>query len=149
MEVIRYLLDNGAPVNALHHQDQPKATAMYDQFGRGHQTALHVAARAGAVNMVSLLLELGANPGINDTMGGTVVEFARKTNNSRINALLDPTLKLGAEESGEVREGAGTGAERKRCRSGTEPAEAVRYVRSKREDKEWKWVYMSGESLTS
>jgi ankyrin repeat protein len=59
---IRLLLDHGAPVNA-------RAT--------GGRTALHAAAAAGYLRILSLLLERGADPTLRDDEGHTALSLAR------------------------------------------------------------------------
>ena len=76
LEVMEYLLDNGADINAVkwkHHE------ASYETFGALELgTALHYAAKNGSVDKVELLLRRGAKVDILDSTGKTALQLARQ-----------------------------------------------------------------------
>jgi ankyrin repeat protein len=67
--VVKYLLDNGALIDA--------------QADNGF-TALIAAARGGHEEVVKLLLKRGANPNIKSQAGDTAIDFALRAKNTNI-----------------------------------------------------------------
>lgn len=88
MQVIRYLLDCGAPTDVLQHQYNPAAFTIWSDFGPGLRTALHVAAAAGKVDLVALLLERGADRDVEDTKGRTALQVAKRAGHEQVVSLL-------------------------------------------------------------
>lgn len=82
IEVLEYLLEQGAPVNALKYQDQPQSFRERRYFGLG--TPLHKAAELGMVDVMNLLLSWGANPTILDSKGRTALDDARDGGHMRV-----------------------------------------------------------------
>jgi hypothetical protein len=73
-EIVRYLAERGAPVDAV----RPET---------GH-AALHVAAMRGRSDLVELLLRFGADPGRRDAAGRTPLDWAKQNDHHSAVALL-------------------------------------------------------------
>jgi len=74
-DVISFLLERGASVDALPNNDDYIYTHSYEK--EGVRNALGDAAWQGYPGLVKLLLERGADPTIRDTKGRTALELAR------------------------------------------------------------------------
>jgi hypothetical protein len=86
LEVLKFLLDDGADVNAVkwaHNEDEYQTWAL---FGLG--TALHYAAEGGYVDRVVLLLSRGADIDALNSNGRTPLEVAREHSQADIAAML-------------------------------------------------------------
>ncbi len=86
LEVLRFLLDDGADVNAVKWAHHEEAYQTYALFGLG--TALHYAAKGGYADRVELLLSRGANINALDSNSWTPLEVAREHGKADIVALL-------------------------------------------------------------
>jgi hypothetical protein len=75
VEVMKYLLDQGAEINARKWEDHPETWENFEMLGLG--TALHYAARNGDSKTVSFLLDRGARVEIGDSIGETPLGNAR------------------------------------------------------------------------
>ncbi|CAK1366608.1 hypothetical protein CB0940_09032 [Cercospora beticola] len=74
-QMVEYLLQKGAPVNAvLHQDDRPEAYRMHEAFGLG--TPLHFAAAKGYEDILRLLVRHGAKLDIKDSCGQVALERA-------------------------------------------------------------------------
>lgn len=91
IELIRMLLDKGAPTNEIQYKNHAPSWRDRCSFGLG--TPLHYAAQDGRVEPVSFLLSRGADPTILDTKGRTVLQSAE--NYCQLDALISLTV-LGA-----------------------------------------------------
>jgi ankyrin repeat protein len=60
LDVVRRAVENGAPVNKVKYEDEPKVFRERELLGLG--TPLHRAAEFGKVEIVQYLLEQGADP---------------------------------------------------------------------------------------
>lgn len=74
IELIRMLLDKGAPINEIQYKNHAPSWRDRCHFGLG--TPLHYAAQDGRVEIVAFLLSRGADPTILDTKGRTVLQSA-------------------------------------------------------------------------
>ena len=86
LEVLTFLLDNGADINAVKWEHNEEAYRTWALFGLG--TATHYAARGGYVDRVELLLSRGANVNALDSNGLTSLEVAREHGRAEIVAML-------------------------------------------------------------
>lgn len=82
--IVRYLIENGADVNA----------------GAGIQTALHGAAGFGHADLVTYLLRQGADDFAEDSQGRTPLDVAEQTGHEEIAALLRALREGGADLTG-------------------------------------------------
>jgi len=74
-DVISLLIDRGAPLNAaLYHDDRTLVRLFPVSLG----TALHIAAEQGKIDAICLLVHLGADTGVKDANGDTVLKWAQK-----------------------------------------------------------------------
>ncbi|KAM3417384.1 hypothetical protein BST61_g5634 [Cercospora zeina] len=74
-KMVEYLLQKGAPVNAVQYQnDRPVAYLMHEAFGLG--TPLHYAAAQGDLDVLRLLVTYGAKLDIKNSCGETALERA-------------------------------------------------------------------------
>ena len=76
LEMARYLVGAGAPLNALQHSDDERRFKTYRAIGLG--TALHASVRNDRREMCALLLDLGADKNVRDTKGRTALDLARE-----------------------------------------------------------------------
>ena len=76
LEVLKFLLDDGADVNAVKWAHNEEAYRTWALFGLG--TALHYAAKGGYIDRVNLLLSRGAKVNALDSNARTPVEVARE-----------------------------------------------------------------------
>lgn len=89
LEVVQFLISNGAVVNALYRSWMvgDEAHATYDTADHGHRcdnrTALMIAARKAQSPVVSALLDAGANPNLQDGLGTTALICAAGTSDKR------------------------------------------------------------------
>lgn len=88
-EVIEFLLEAGTDVNAIEYAGMDSRR---DQSGLG--TALHYAAREGHEDLVRLLLEKGADPEVEDTLGRTASEVAKEANHPQLVSALSVAKKV-------------------------------------------------------
>ena len=86
IEVVEYLLDCSAPIDAMEMQYHPGLFAMFTPFGLG--TALYEASRKGNQDVVTLLLDRGASRDIKDTKGKTALDIAEEAGLLQIAAIL-------------------------------------------------------------
>ena len=86
VEVLAYLLDCGAPINAIDREHHKLGFHYFSAMGLG--TALHCAAQQGHVDEAAFLLERGANRDIKDTRGRTALELAEKYGREEVVKLL-------------------------------------------------------------
>lgn len=90
VELVRMLLDKGAPINSIQYKNHAPSWRDRCFFGLG--TPLHYAANDGRVDLVSLLLSRGADPTILDTKGRTVLQSAEHYRQSDVIELLRSRL---------------------------------------------------------
>jgi ankyrin repeat protein len=95
-EVIRFLLDNGAPIDAVEYE--------HNTYGFGSDfvigSALNLAVCYGGDDTVELLLERGARIDIVDFDGRSALELARKFGSPKKVELLEKRLRLDRTKSG-------------------------------------------------
>lgn len=96
IEVIRYLLDQGAPIDVFYMDNSTRAKDSHEGIFFGQQNALHFAVGEGTMDMVELLLEKGADRNVTtwsalrtDWKALTPVELARKIQREDIALLLE------------------------------------------------------------
>ena len=90
IKVMEYLLNKGASVtvNSIMYQN---CTESYEQERySGLGTPLHSAAETGRLDMVEMLLLIGADPLIKDSLGRLAVDIAEYHNKSEVAACLRP-----------------------------------------------------------
>ncbi|KAJ6111131.1 hypothetical protein N7486_003366 [Penicillium sp. IBT 16267x] len=85
-DVISLLVKRGAPLNATMHQDVATLTRFWPM---SLGTPLHVAAELGKTDAIRHLITLGADTGVKDARGRTVVEWARELNQEEVVRLLE------------------------------------------------------------
>jgi ankyrin repeat protein len=86
-EKLDYLLDHGAPVDALQHSASPR---LFGHMGpKGLGTALHLAAAQDDAAMATALLGRGADRDVKDTLGRTPLDLAKKYGFQRVMAVLE------------------------------------------------------------
>lgn len=78
IEVLRLLIDKGAPINATMYEDHYPSWALFHFMGLG--TALHKAAELGKVDVVRYLISQGVDQSIKDANGRTAMECAQMLN---------------------------------------------------------------------
>jgi ankyrin repeat protein len=76
--MLRYLLEQGAPVNALEHSANPRKKKIV-AARHGVRTALHEAVSLGRWDLVRVLEEFHADWDIKDSNGISARELAQKT----------------------------------------------------------------------
>ena len=81
IEVLRLLVEQGAPINSTVYEDYP-SWALFHFMGLG--TALHKAAELGNVDAVRYLIGEGADRSIKDTNGRTAIELAQMLNQRQV-----------------------------------------------------------------
>lgn len=81
IEVLKLLIEKGAPINATVHEDYP-SWALFQFMGLG--TPLHRASELGKVDVVRYLLSKGANQDIKDTKGRIPLECAQMSNHLEV-----------------------------------------------------------------
>jgi len=106
LEVVRLLLDSGAPIDAVEWEHNARGFSSDINLG----PALNLAVNLDSVEMVELLLERGARTNIVDYFfGQSVLEAAHKYASPRIVELLEEHMRADhearnlSETSGEVR----------------------------------------------
>jgi ankyrin repeat protein len=67
LEVLKFLLNRGLPINNIMYQD--RLEDYYQNMYSGIGTPLHFAAEKGLLNSVKFLVKNGADPLIKDPMG--------------------------------------------------------------------------------
>ncbi|KGO74683.1 hypothetical protein PITC_082920 [Penicillium italicum] len=80
-EVLKLLIEKGAPINATVHEDYP-SWALFQFMGLG--TPLHRASQLGKVDLVRYLLSKGANQDIKDIKGRIPLECAQMSNHLEV-----------------------------------------------------------------
>lgn len=87
IQMMVYLLDHGADINALEHQGNPQ----YRERRKGHAfgTALHSAAQKGKKERVRFLLEKGADPSVLNSKGIDVAGWVTENDEERVAELLN------------------------------------------------------------
>ncbi|KAL1850487.1 hypothetical protein Daus18300_012901 [Diaporthe australafricana] len=86
MEVLRILIDRGAPLNANMYENHEASRRLYPFVDFG--TPLHKAAGMGNADIVRFLLERKADPTIKSTKGRTVMEWAMESGSAETVELL-------------------------------------------------------------
>jgi ankyrin repeat protein len=86
LQVILFLLDHGAWINAVQYQNDPVGWAENKLLGMG--TPLHVAAHFGNAEVVKLLLMHGADSSIRDSRSKTAIDIARDRGHSTVVQIL-------------------------------------------------------------
>ncbi|KAJ6088408.1 Ankyrin repeat protein [Penicillium sp. IBT 16267x] len=82
IEVLKVLIENGAPINATMYQDHYPSWRLFYFMGLG--TALHKAAELGKVDVVRYLISEGADLSIKDANGRTAMECAQIRGQSEV-----------------------------------------------------------------
>jgi ankyrin repeat protein len=82
LRIVRWLIDNGAPINAIKYSNDPKVYAERKSYGLG--TPLHRAAESGEVEIVKYLLSMGANARTLDSKGYTPRFWAEQRGNVEV-----------------------------------------------------------------
>ena len=88
LEVVRYLVGCGAPVDAYDMQFSDPKRCVSLMLIKGRLTALHHAARAGKADMVALLLHIGANRNLTTFAEKTALELAIENGHEEVASLL-------------------------------------------------------------
>jgi ankyrin repeat protein len=81
VDIVRFLLDIGAPIDAIEYEHDPWLAANYQAFNRG--SAINHAVVDCSEDMVELLLSRGARTDIVDMNGNTCLDLVRKYGYSR------------------------------------------------------------------
>lgn len=76
--IVKYLLEKGAPVNAVMYSNEPNSFLQREAFGLG--SPLHDAAATGDLNVLRLLVDRGADVRLRDTRGHLPYERAQANN---------------------------------------------------------------------
>jgi hypothetical protein len=92
VELVRMLLDKGAPINDIQYKNHAQSWRDRCSFGLG--TPLHYAAQDGRAELVLFLLSRGADPTILDTKGRTVLQSAEQLSFLRTSCLRAPGFSL-------------------------------------------------------
>ncbi|KZF20702.1 ankyrin repeat protein [Xylona heveae TC161] len=87
VEVIQLLLQKGAVLNARMYENHPPSWNL--QFFKGLGTALHRAAELGKSDVVSFLLQQGADISVRDSKGRTALDCARRYNRTNVVMILE------------------------------------------------------------
>lgn len=91
LAMVKYLLEKGAPVNAVMYTNEPESYLQREAFGLG--SPLHDAAASGDLNVLRLLLDHGADILLRDTRGHLPYERAQSNNhNVAAQLLLPPSI---------------------------------------------------------
>lgn len=91
LDIVRLLLRMGAPPNAVMYHDKPASYSQRESFGLG--TPLHDAAANGDMEVVQELVESGADPCIQDTLGELPHERAQANNHGLVAQFLLSRLR--------------------------------------------------------
>ncbi|KAL9111606.1 MAG: hypothetical protein Q9187_007899, partial [Circinaria calcarea] len=94
VDVLAYLLDCGAPIDAIDREDH-KSFHYFSAMGLG--TALHCAAQCGHKDEAAFLLERGADRDAKDTRGRTPQELAEKHQREEVVKLLSEWASASVE----------------------------------------------------
>lgn len=86
VDVLRLLLDRGAPLNLTMYADDPPSLRMYGLRDLG--TPLHKASQQGNVEAVRFLLSQGADASVCSTKGKTALEWAEAAGHDDVVAIL-------------------------------------------------------------
>ena len=86
VEILDYLVDEGAPVNVLLDVHNPKRFEMSSRWGAS--PPLHYAVKNGNVEVIRGLLRRGAEKGFRDAKGRTALEVAREEGREEMVGLL-------------------------------------------------------------
>lgn len=87
IEMMAYLLDQGADINALEHQGNPEYRER--RKGQAFGTALHRAAQKGKKERVRFLLERGADPSALNSQGIDVAGWVTENDEEGVADLLN------------------------------------------------------------
>ena len=82
LEVIKFIISKGIPINDLMYQNRLDCYDQYTDFGIG--TPLHEAAEEGKQDIVELLLAEGADPLIMDANGELAIDRAQRAGHSAV-----------------------------------------------------------------
>jgi hypothetical protein len=85
------LLEHGASLDCLRFGGVEAVWSVYGKFGRG--TALHRAVALNRLDVAAMLLQHGADPGIEDTRGNTAEQVARKAGHESAITLLSTATR--------------------------------------------------------
>ena len=88
LQVVEYLAERGAPVNAFDMQFCDPRNCMSMVLIKGKLTALHHAAKAGKADLVTVLLRLGADRSSTSFEGKTALNLAVENGHTNIAGLL-------------------------------------------------------------
>lgn len=87
-DMVKFLLSKGADINEM-GIEQPTDPRYKEDVG----TALHRAVVGGHTEVVTILLEEGADIEVRDLMGKTALDLAREQNNANIAKLLEERVE--------------------------------------------------------
>lgn len=94
--IVRVLIGGGAKVDELTGLDDPKRVQPARKVGAG-RTALHLACKARAIDVIETLIELGANINAIDDLGRTPLHYAALSGAvPAVKTLLNRGAKIGA-----------------------------------------------------
>lgn len=82
IDIILYILSQGAPVNDVMYQHRSDSWALQQAFGLG--TPLHDAARLGKLDAARVLLDHGADCMIKDSLGFTPLQTAEENQHEAV-----------------------------------------------------------------
>ncbi|KAF1951327.1 ankyrin [Byssothecium circinans] len=95
LEVVRRIVEKGAPINEIKYEKDPKTYIEREPFGLG--TPLHRAAEFGKLDIVEYLLEMGADPLKLDSKGRTPRFWAEKKGFAEVVRALEEAENLRRE----------------------------------------------------
>lgn len=87
IEILTLLLDRGAPINAMKHENHAGSLMMFPFMGLG--PPLHTAASMGRLDVVRFLIEGGADKTIKDRKGRTARDDAERLGHPEVAEFLD------------------------------------------------------------
>lgn len=90
LELVGLLLDIGLPINEIQYQNCPQTFEECYAFALG--TPLHYAAEKGKPELVSLLLQRGADPSLKNTKGRTGLETAIFLQKTEVASILESII---------------------------------------------------------
>lgn len=92
LEVVRRVVEKGAPINAIKYENDRKTYIEREPFGLG--TPLHRAAERGKLDIVYYLLQMGADPMKLDSKGRTPRFWADKNGFTEVVRALEEAENL-------------------------------------------------------
>lgn len=95
LEVMQFLLDEGADINAAKWKHHPESYANFGALELG--TALHYAAKNGFADRVEMLLKRGARFDVLDSTGKTALDLARGYGQEETTRILSSLLRSEGE----------------------------------------------------